>query len=132
MNLRCSRCDTEGAFYEDGEVTVGATRDIKVSRARDGSLVIETGSVSSDMALGTDFEGHMYCCGHCQASAPKLEDLVRDDFRIEPGQAIYLPDGLRGIVAVVDERARTVTVEGWHEEFKWGEVQLPEKGAATL
>lgn len=122
--LRCSRCDAEDSFYEEGEVTVDASRDIKVSRARDGSLAIVTGSVETEHATASDFGADGYACSNCGARDRTLEELVRDNFHMVPGQLVVLPDGLKGVVAEVDDTARTVTVEGWHEEFKWAEVQL--------
>jgi hypothetical protein len=42
----------------------------------------------------------------------------------EPGGLVMCPDGFKGVIATVDFERRRLTVENWHEEFKFAEVDV--------
>lgn len=66
-----------------------------------------------------------YSCASCKASWTCLADGVKPKqqagINLNPGDLVFLPDGLKGEVETVDTESNTFTVVGWHEVFHAGE-----------
>lgn len=125
MKVVCNRCNSDRGFAEYGSVLVEASRDVDVWRRADGCLEVSSDSYIDVESAGhpSEFEHDEYRCLNCSARAGRIEDLIRDDFRLEAGDAVYCPDGMRGVIASVDLDACTVTVRGWHETFEFSEIR---------
>lgn len=129
----CRFCNAENSIDEIGRVSAGAWRKVEsVSRGEDGKLKPALGHVEHDYPDTHDFDRDGYRCSECQREENRLEDLVGDPLALAPGALVICPDGFRGTVATIDEVARTLTVEGWHEVFKFSEVDPLRPPAARL
>lgn len=124
----CRYCGAEEGFDQYGEVRVDAWRKVKLAtRGENGKLTVEFERIESDGGShfsAHDFDPTTFCCIACKREEPRLEDLIGEPVGFEVGAIVICPDGLRGTIATVDSEARTLTVEGWHETFKFGDVDL--------
>lgn len=118
---RCKFCGSD-RFREYGRVECSGSRESRsVGRDALGKLKIEWGFVDAE-DFDAELEPDGVECRNCGADAAKVEDLVDGRFGFEPGERVVCPDGFKAIVAAVDLEAGRLTVEGWHEEFKFAEV----------
>lgn len=124
----CRFCGSDQGFDQMGRVETSAWRKIEsVARREDGKLDVRHGSVETERYgsyYDRDFDADSYRCIECGREERKLEDLIGDPVMFEPGARVRCPDGLLGTVATVDFQRRTLTVENWHEEFKFSEVDV--------
>jgi hypothetical protein len=121
--IYCRFCNAENSIDQMGDVRVSAWRKVEsVTADPGGKLTPKVGHVEHDYADDHDFDADGYRCCECQREERRLEDLVGDPIVFEPGARVICPDGFRGVIATVDLERRTLTVDGWHETFKFSEV----------
>lgn len=121
--LACKYCASDRGFEEVGEVTCAATRELRLSRAEDGTLAVRGGSVDVDSFYADDIDVDSVRCRECGAEASIVEELIGPPTGFAAGTVVRCPDGLRGTVAEVDMERRLLRVEGWHEWFEFAEVE---------
>lgn len=125
----CRFCGSDDGFDQYGEVRADAWRKVKaVERASDGKLTVSYERFDSER-VGSfisehDFDAVGFRCIECQREERKLEDLIGDPVNFSPGALVVCPDGFKGVIATVDFERRRLTVEGWHEEFMFADVDL--------
>lgn len=120
----CRFCNAENSIDETGHVRADAWRKVEsVTRDGDGKLTPKLGHVENDYPDSHDFDRDGYRCCECQREESRLADIVGAPVVFEPGARVICPDGFRGVIATVDLERRRLTVEGWHEEFKFSEVE---------
>lgn len=112
--------------------------DVRFTTSGRGSAILGVqrgGEVYVDSVEDRDFDTFSYdydefICRGCGRTAWKAEQLVQatpaGPEHLQPGDVVFLPDGLKGTVATVDYDAVTFTVEGWHETFDFHEAQVAE------
>jgi hypothetical protein len=118
----CRFCNAENSIDQMGTVRADAWRKVESASRSGGKLVPKVGRVEHDHPNDRTFDIEGYRCCECEREEGRLEDLVGDLVVFEPGARVICPDGFRGVIATVDLERRTLTVEGWHETFKFAEV----------
>lgn len=119
----CKFCGSDKGFRELGTVRVDASRKLRSLKRDDAGKVTATWDyVDSEHDIDDDFEPDCVTCIECDREEARIEDLIGDPVMFEPGALVVCPDGLRGTVAHVDFERRRLTVQNWHEEFKFAEV----------
>ena len=122
----CRFCGSDRGFDQLGTVRTEAWRKVEsVSRDENGKVTPRYGEVETDsfgLDFDCDFDGDCFRCIECQREESKLESLVGEPVMFESGATVVCPDGLRGVVEHVDFERRRLTVQHWHEEFKFSEV----------
>jgi hypothetical protein len=122
----CRFCGSDEGFDQYGEVRVDAWRKVQsITRGEGGEITATFARVESEggRRFGErDFDPTSYSCIACKREEHRLEDLIGDPVAFAPGAMVICPDGLKGVVETVDFERRRLTVEGWHEEFKFAEV----------
>jgi hypothetical protein len=124
----CRFCGSDKGIDQMGYVRTSAWRKIQsVERGDDGKTTAKYGSIETERwgsYYGQDFDPDSFRCTECEAERATLDALIGDPAIFSPGALVVCPDGFRGTVDTVDFNARRLTVEGWHEEFKFGEVTV--------
>jgi hypothetical protein len=120
--IHCRFCNAENSVDEIGRVEVSAWRKVESITRVGGKLTPKVGHVEHDHADSHGFDIDCYRCCECEREEHRLGDLVGDSLVFEPGARVICPDGFRGVIATVDHARRTLTVEGWHETFKFSEI----------
>lgn len=120
--LVCKDCGSDSGFREVGTVHCSASRDTRSIKAdADGNLTVRWNFADVDDFDATDIDVDHVECRSCGSSAARVEDLAVPEHAagidFNPGDLVWLPDGLRAEVATVDRKANTFTVVGWHETF---------------
>lgn len=122
----CRFCGSDKGFDQYGEVRATTTRRVRaMERVENGKL---KATYDQFDALGyineREFDPVGFRCVECDREEYRLEDLVGDPVMFSPGARVVCPDGFKGVIATVDFERRRLTVEGWHEEFKFAEVDV--------
>jgi hypothetical protein len=122
----CPNCGATKGFSQNVEVTMDAYREVTLVRGDDGKLTFKFGWVDTSYATVSDHDITSRDDVKCECGAEfrnGVEDLrwVWPDYR--PGDAVVLPDGLRGFVEWF--RDGLIAIRGWHERFKPHEVYSP-------
>lgn len=122
----CKYCGSDKGFRQHGYCKVDASRASRAAELhRDGSVSVNWERAETEGFLSDfDFESDVVTCRNCDAEGAGIEDIAGPLITYEPGDRVVCPDGFRAIVATVDVVARTLTVEGWHETFKFADVEL--------
>lgn len=123
----CKFCGSGRGFDQMGTVRADAWRVVEsITRGGDGKITAKMGEVETETTFYSDydFEVDCYRCPECEREEVKLEDLVGDPVIFEPGALVVCPDGFKGVIATVDFERRRLTVENWHEDFKFSEVSV--------
>lgn len=114
----CAKC---GSRRIDVEFTAHGTGSAEIMVDSKGRPYV----AHVDTLHTEDVEHDSFQCADCSASWWPLEKGIKPEhlagIDLQPGDLVWLPDGLKGTVATVDAENNTFTVVGWHETFKAGE-----------
>jgi DUF2075 family protein len=126
--ITCKHCGSAKGFREYGyvEIRAEASRTSRAIKNEDGKIEVKWSQVDADHIdtwdLDLDEITHV-ACRNCEVEEDYVENLIGTPISFDPGDVVICPDGLQATVATVNHEAKELTVESWHETFKFSEVE---------